>query len=173
MSLAKYRSMRDFSRTEEPRGKASATPKRLSLARSPARSFVIQKHAARRLHYDFRLELDGELLSWAVPKGPSENPADKRLAVEVEPHPLEYGKFEGTIPQGEYGAGLIRMYPPVGMFTNEIDVRKRGQSERDTHAAGVTGRHQFVQGAIVGWTAPSDAVLPLLAPRAAVAGASA
>jgi bifunctional non-homologous end joining protein LigD len=122
MSLAKYRSMRDFSRTEEPKGKAPR-PKRLAAAPAPGQSFVIQKHAARRLHYDFRLELDGELLSWAVPKGPSENPADKRLAVEVEPHPLEYGKFEGTIPAGEYGAGKVEIWDR-GRWLPEGDPRE-------------------------------------------------
>ncbi len=121
MSLAKYRSMRDFSRTEEPRGKGSR-PKRLAVAKEAGLSFVIQKHAARRLHYDFRLELNGELLSWAVPKGPSENPAEKRLAVEVEPHPLEYGKFEGTIPKGEYGAGTVEIWDR-GTWKPEGDAR--------------------------------------------------
>ncbi len=113
MGLAKYHAKRDFRKTAEPRGRRGA--------RSPeaARTFVIQKHAARRLHYDFRLELDGVLKSWAVPKGPSLSPDDKRLAVEVEDHPLEYGGFEGTIPQGEYGGGTVLLWDrgtwePVG-----------------------------------------------------------
>jgi bifunctional non-homologous end joining protein LigD len=97
--LEKYRSMRDFSRTKEPRGAARR--------RHGGSSFVIQKHAARRLHYDVRLELDGVLLSWSVPKGPSLSPTDRRLAVRTEDHPLDYADFEGTIPEGEYGAGAV------------------------------------------------------------------
>jgi bifunctional non-homologous end joining protein LigD len=103
MSLAKYHQKRDFAKTHEPRGKA--LPKKRA-----GFSYVIQKHAARRLHYDFRLELDGELLSWAVPKGPSIDPTVKRLAMEVEPHPLEYGDFEGTIPKREYGGGTVMVW---------------------------------------------------------------
>ncbi|MDY0087423.1 MAG: DNA polymerase ligase N-terminal domain-containing protein [Coriobacteriia bacterium] len=102
--LDEYQRKRDFSLTSEPAGKVDIGEHGADRGNL---SFVIHKHAARSLHYDLRLELDGVLLSWAVPKGPSLDPADKRLAVHVEDHPIEYGAFEGTIPPGEYGAGTV------------------------------------------------------------------
>src|SRR6187402_3713824 len=102
MGLTRYAAKRDFKKTAEP-GPV------VKHSRGGNR-YLIQKHDASRLHYDFRLELDGVLKSWAVPKGPSIDPADKRLAVEVEDHPLDYGDFEGTIPKGQYGGGTVQMW---------------------------------------------------------------
>jgi len=102
MGLARYNQKRDFTKTQEPKG--------IKKTSAGALRFVVQKHAASHLHYDFRLEVDGVLASWAVPKGPSANPADKRLAMQVEDHPMDYIDFEGTIPKGEYGGGTVMVW---------------------------------------------------------------
>ena len=110
--LTEYRRKRDFTKTREPAGGTGSAVKAVGARkkRAPVLHFVIQKHDASHLHFDFRLELDGVMKSWAVPKGPSNDPSVRRLAMEVEDHPIEYNKFEGTIPHGEYGGGTVMLW---------------------------------------------------------------
>ena len=125
--LAEYNRKRRFDLTPEPAGKPGR-------ARKKAREFVVQKHRASRLHYDFRLEHDGVMLSWAVPKGPSLDPAQKRFAMQTEDHPIEYNQFEGVIPEGEYGGGTVMIWDR-GTWEPEVD---------DVDAALAKGELKFI-----------------------------
>ncbi|MBM0103901.1 DNA ligase D [Steroidobacter sp. S1-65] len=140
--LSRYRAMRDFTKTAEPSGRQKVT-------RSPQLRFVVQKHAATRLHYDLRLELGGVFKSWAVTRGPSLNPQDKRLAVEVEDHPLDYGDFEGTIPKGQYGGGTVQLWDrgywrPIGERSAEEQL-KRGELKFELAGTRLNGSFVIVR----------------------------
>src|ERR1700729_3529896 len=136
MALETYRKKRNFAATAEPKGAAPVADSNI---------FVVQKHDATRLHYDFRLALDGVLKSWAVTRGPSLDPSEKRLAVAVEDHPLEYADFEGTIAEGEYGGGFVIVWDrgawtPIG---DPHKVLKKGQLDFELHGQKLKGRwHQ-------------------------------
>src|SRR5437870_5576323 len=140
--LAKYRAKRNFKKTAEPSGKREVAP-------APALRYVIQKHDATRLHYDFRLELDGVFKSWAVTRGPSADPHDRRLAVEVEDHPLDYGDFEGIIPKGQYGGGAVMLWdrgwwePEPG--TDPHEGLRRGDLKIIMHGERVKGGYVLVR----------------------------
>ena len=132
MGLETYRRKRDFEKTAEPAGRVRAS--------ATGRLFVVHKHAASHLHYDLRLELDGVLKSWAVPKGPSLDPQERRLAMQVEDHPVEYGAFEGIIPEGEYGGGTVMLWdrgewapvgdPHEGLEEGRLKFRLQGEKLR-------------------------------------------
>ena len=138
MALERYHEKRDFTKTREPRGKAE---------RRKGFSYVVQKHAASHLHYDFRLELDGVLLSWAVPKGPSLDPSVKRLAMQVEDHPVDYGDFEGTIPKGQYGGGTVMVWD-TGSWEPKGDPRagyRKGRLDFELHGKKLKGAWHLVR----------------------------
>jgi bifunctional non-homologous end joining protein LigD len=134
MPLKKYKEKRDFKKTPEPKAKTKSG--------SEALIFVIQKHNATNLHYDFRLEVDGVLKSWAVPKGPSLNPSDKRLAMMVEDHPFDYKDFEGIIPKGEYGGGEVIIWDN-GTY-HALSTENRKESENLMHEGIEKGEIKFV-----------------------------
>src|SRR5690606_22984449 len=173
-SLGEYRARRNFRRTPEPDGRTAGrgTRQRDSSAGRPAAearlpAFVVQRHEARSLHWDFRLELDGVLKSWAVPKGPSADPATRRLAVQVEDHPLAYRDFEGTIPAGQYGAGAVSIWdegrwestedPHVGLAQGKLHFALHGRRLR--------GQWTLVRtGAGPNWLLFKDRVRPARSP---------
>jgi bifunctional non-homologous end joining protein LigD len=142
MSLTKYREKRNFKVSPEPSGDAPAQKARQKLL------YVIQKHRATQLHYDFRLEFEGVLLSWAVPKGPSLDPSVKRLAMQVEDHPVDYGGFEGVIPEGEYGGGTVMVWD-TGTWTPEspdiAEALKKGDLKFSLHGKKLHGSWVLVR----------------------------
>jgi len=133
MSLSKYKTKRNFSATPEPEGKVKPTAAKLS--------FVVQRHKASHLHYDFRLEMEGVLKSWAVPKGPSLNPKDKRLAMMVEDHPYDYKDFKGVIPSG-YGAGIVETWDKG--YYSDIDNENGPVAEKKLRAGLKAGNLKFI-----------------------------
>ena len=141
MALEEYKRKRDFKKTPEPEGKVAAkTPER-------ERFFCVQKHLASHLHYDFRLEHNGVLLSWAVPKGPSLDPSTQRLAMKVEDHPVEYGEFEGVIPEG-YGAGIVMLWDRGTWTPESADVDaalKKGDLKFALHGKKLQGSWVLVR----------------------------
>lgn len=145
MSLKKYREKRNFLSSPEPEGNANG---RTGKGFKSERIYVVQKHRATQLHYDFRLEHNGALLSWAIPKGPSLDPAVKRLAMQVEDHPIEYAQFEGTIPKGEYGGGTVMVWD-IGTWTPEqpdVDAAlKKGDLKFTLHGKKLRGSWVLVR----------------------------
>ncbi|MCC8087761.1 MAG: 3'-phosphoesterase [Rikenellaceae bacterium] len=142
MALTEYNRKRDFDDTPEPEGRSNTDNVELI--------FVVQRHDARQLHFDFRLELEGVFKSWAVPKGPSMNPADKRLAVMVEDHPLDYADFEGEIPEGNYGAGSVEIWDhgtwsPDAKFKNPSEAIRKGLIEFTLHGKILKGEFALVE----------------------------
>src|SRR6185312_533198 len=133
MSLALYNKKRNFKKTQEPKGKAANAKGQLL--------FVVQRHKASHLHYDFRLEMNGVLKSWAVPKGPSLNPQDKRLAMMVEDHPYNYKNFTGIIPEGNYGAGIVEIWDE-GQFS-DLDNSDKKTAEKKLKAGLHAGNLKF------------------------------
>lgn len=140
--LAPYRAKRNFARTSEPSG-AAPPP-------APDHRFVVHRHRARRLHYDLRLESDGVLISWAVPKGPTLDPTVRRIAIHVEDHPVDYFDFEGTIPEGEYGAGDVIVWDWGTWSSDDPDLElhdavEAGEVHVDLHGEKLAGRFALIQ----------------------------
>lgn len=141
MALEKYRQKRNFKVSPEPRGKTA-------IHKKPWLLYVIQKHRASHLHYDFRLEYNGVLLSWAIPKGPSLDPSVKRLAMQVEDHPVEYGRFEGVIPEGEYGGGAVMLWDRGTWSPDDPDVQealRKGSLKFTLHGKKLRGSWALVR----------------------------